>query len=96
MWNYWILRNLLILSILCWECEKLYLAFRESRVVCTIKSVSGCSKMEKKIYKDIQRVNRNVTKFSACGWVDIDATLPFALVATIFNYFLVILQFFVL
>ncbi|KAL0879074.1 hypothetical protein ABMA27_004038 [Loxostege sticticalis] len=90
----WLLKNLILLATLCFECEKMYLSVRETRVVCArLTAEQSCSEVIKEKIKNIQMLNRSeFTKFNACGWFYIDANFFMSFIGTIAAYTFVILQ----
>ncbi|CAH1640557.1 unnamed protein product [Spodoptera littoralis] len=91
----WVIKNLLIITFLCVECEKYYSAIKEVESMCTQMTSSERSSVnQKRFYKNILRVQDATFKeLRVCGLFAVDASLPLRVIEFITTYTIVLLQF---
>lgn len=84
-----------MLSLHWWKLSLLTMHHDEREIINSCDAINNfCNftEIEKRIFKAIQNMNKRVTKFSANGWFDIDATLLLGLYNYLQFYTIVILQ----
>ncbi|CAH1640556.1 unnamed protein product [Spodoptera littoralis] len=91
----WVIKNLLIITFLCVECEKYYSAIKEVERTCSQMTTSAkASENQKSFCKNILRVQHaTFNKLRVCGLFAVDASLPLRVIAFITTYTIVLLQF---
>ncbi|KAH9640151.1 hypothetical protein HF086_018393 [Spodoptera exigua] len=91
----WVMKNLLIITFLCVECEKYYSAIKEIKWMCTQMTASERSSANQKTFcRNILRVqDATFKKLRICGLFAVDASLPLRVIAFITTYTIVLLQF---
>ncbi|CAH1640555.1 unnamed protein product [Spodoptera littoralis] len=91
----WVMKNLVIITFLCVECEKYYSAMKDVKRTCSQMTTSERSSAnQKRFCKNILRVqDATFNKLRVCGLFAVDASLPLRVVAFITTYTIIQLQF---
>uniref|UniRef100_A0A2H1WBH6 SFRICE_022148 n=1 Tax=Spodoptera frugiperda TaxID=7108 RepID=A0A2H1WBH6_SPOFR len=91
----WVIKNLLIITFLCVECEKYYSAIKQVESTCSQMITSERSSAnQRRFCKNIVRVQgATFNKLRVCGLFAVDASLPLRVCAFITTYTIVLLQF---
>uniref|UniRef100_A0A2H1WBG5 Gustatory receptor n=1 Tax=Spodoptera frugiperda TaxID=7108 RepID=A0A2H1WBG5_SPOFR len=91
----WVIKNLLIITFLCVECEKYYSAIKQVESTCSQMITSERSSVnQRRFCKNILRVQgATFNKLRVCGLFAVDASFPLRVIAFITTYIIVLLQF---